>query len=100
MRQFPCKLIRVINGNTVEADFDLCFGVFMPQNIRLFGVADTDEAKASLIKLLPKEFICKTTYNRRGKAGRCLGYIFVEEDNELISINDIMIEKGFGLEDE
>ena len=99
MREFPCKLIRVVNGNTVEADFDLCFGVFMPMNIRLFGVADTNEAKTALINILPKSFICATTYNKRGKAGRCLGYIFVEQDEEMISINEILIQQGFGLPD-
>jgi len=97
MREFPCKLTRVINGNTVEADFDLCFSVFMPMNIRLFGVAESDEAMTTLIKILPKSFICTTSYNRRGKAGRCLGYIFVEQDGVSISINELMIQQGFGL---
>ena len=99
MREFPCKLLRVVNGNTVEGDFDRCFGVFMPMNIRLLGVSDTNEAMTALIKILPKEFICTTSYNKRGKAGRCLGHIFVEQDGEMISINDILIHQGFGLPD-
>jgi hypothetical protein len=99
MREFPCKLIRVVNGNTVEGDFDLCFGVYMPMNIRLFGVADTNEAMTALIKILPKEFICATTYNKRGKSGRCLGYIFVEHEGIMISINELLIQQGFGLSD-
>lgn len=98
MREFPCKLIRVANGNTVEATFDLCFGVYMPMNIRLYGVEQTDEAMGALIKLLPREFICETTYNRRGKAGRCLGQIYkIDADGNKININDILIEQGHGL---
>jgi hypothetical protein len=99
MRDFPCKLISVTNGNTIEADFDLCFGVRMKLNIRLFGVADTKEAKADLIALLPREFICETSYNKRGKVGRCLGKIFVlAEDGERININELLIARGHQLE--
>jgi len=99
MREFPCKLIRVVNGNTVEANFDLSFGVFMPLNIRLFGVDHSDEAMTALIKMLPREFICGTTYNRRGKSGRCLGQIYVEIDETRININEMMIVQGYGLSD-
>jgi len=65
----------------------------------LFGVADTNEAMTALIKILPKEFICATTYNKRGKSGRCLGYIFVEHEGIMISINELLIQQGFGLSD-
>ena len=95
MREFPCKLIRVVNGNTVEADFDLCFGVTMTINIRLFGVAQTPAAMTALIKSLPKEFICETTYNKRGKVGRCLGQIYKIDSNGVrININELLIEQG------
>jgi hypothetical protein len=98
MREFPCQLIRVINGNTVEADFDLCFGVTIRLNIRLFGVDDSDKAMTALIKMLPRNFICETTYNKRGKVGRCLGQIYmIDQDGIRININEQMLLQGFVL---
>lgn len=98
MREFPCQLVRVITGNTIEADFDLCFGITMRLNIRLFGVDDSEKAMMALIKLLPRNFICETTYNKRGKVGRCLGQIYVlDEDGNRININEQMIYQGFVL---
>jgi DNA-binding transcriptional regulator LsrR (DeoR family) len=98
MREFPCHLIRVVNGNTIEADFDLSFGVVMRLNIRLFGVGNTNEAMYTLIRLLPSDFICETTYNKRGKVGRCLGQIFkIDDCNNRININEQLIEQGFAL---
>ena len=98
MREFPCHLIRVVNGNTVEAEFDLSFGVMMRLNIRLFGVDNTDAAMTALIKALPREFICETTYNRRSKVGRCLGQLFkIDTDGNRININEQLITQGFAL---
>lgn len=98
MREFPCQLIRVVNGNTVEAEFDLCFGVLMRLNIRLFGVADTEPAMTSLINLLPKQFICTTTFNKRSKVGRCLGQILVPDTTDTcININEVLIAQGYGI---
>jgi hypothetical protein len=97
MRKFPCQLIRVINGNTVEAEFDLCFGVTMRLNIRLFGVNASPEAMTDLIKILPKNFICETTFNKRSKVGRCLGHIFVEDSDGCININEVLIAQGHNL---
>jgi hypothetical protein len=98
MREFPCQLLHVINGNTAEAEFDLGFGVFIKIHIRLFGVSNTDETKTALIKILPRKFICTTTYSKRGKVGRCLGHIYTEnDDGTLVSINDQLIAQGFAL---
>lgn len=99
MREFPCKLIRVVNGNTVEAEFDLCFDLFTRINIRLFGIGDTNEAMTFLINMLPSEFTCRTTYNKRSKRGRCLGYIYIlDDDGNEININDIMVANGLAID--
>jgi hypothetical protein len=95
MREFPCQLIRVINGNTIEADFDLYFGVTMRLNIRLFGVIDSPDAMTALIKILPKQFVCATTFNKRSKVGRCLGHLyFVDPEDTCININEVLIAQG------
>lgn len=97
MREFPCRLIRVINGNTVEAVFDLGFGIFTTKNIRLFGVDQSDKAMTALIKAMPREFLCQITYSKRGKEGRVLGQVFKDDQEDRININDMMIDQGFAL---
>jgi hypothetical protein len=98
MREFPCQLLHVINGNTAEAEFDLGFGIFTKIHIRLFGVSNTDESKTALIKLLPRKFICTTTYSKRGKVGRCLGHIYIEHsDGTKVCINDLLIAQGYAI---
>lgn len=95
MYEYPCRLIRIVSGNTVEADIDLGFGLSIKQRIKLFGIDDTEEARVALVKLLPREFVCRTVYNKRGKVGRCLGHVFKEDDQgELININELMINQG------
>ena len=96
MFEYPCRMIRVINGNTVEADIDLGFGISIKQNIRLYGIDNTDASMTALIKALPKEFICKTIYNKRGKIGRVLGVLFKEDEaGNLININELLTAQGF-----
>jgi endonuclease YncB( thermonuclease family) len=88
-------MIRVINGNTVEADIDLGFGISIKQNIRLFGIDNTDESMTALIKALPRDFICQTIYNKRGKIGRVLGVLFREDENGVrVNINEALIAQG------
>lgn len=97
MYEYPCRLIRVNNGNTIEADIDLGFGISIKQKIRLFGVdaVESDAGKATLATAIPTEFIVKTIYSKRGKIGRVLGIIFKEDSNgNLININELLIEQG------
>ena len=45
MFEYKCKLVRVIDGDTVDIDIDLGFGVWMKkQRIRLYGI-DTPESR-------------------------------------------------------
>lgn len=89
-------MIRITNGNTIESEIDLGFGLSLKMNIKLFGVDDTEEAKTFLIKNLPREFVCRTNYTKRGKAGRVLGEVFVpDEQGNLLNINELMIKQGF-----
>ncbi len=106
MYEYKCRLIRVIDGNTVEADVDLGFNIRINQKIRLFGVEATnpqtadkqtiDAEIAKLKSMVPREFIVQTILNKRSKIGRCLGIIFVETETEIarININDELILRG------
>jgi micrococcal nuclease len=105
MYEYKCQLIRVIDGNTVEADIDLGFNVRIKQKIKLYGVEATnnhqadktivDEERARLKALLPREFLVQTILSKRGKIGRCLGVIYVETaDDTRININEELINRG------
>ena len=39
MYEYRCKIVKVIDGDTVDVDIDLGFGVWMKkQRIRLYGI--------------------------------------------------------------
>jgi len=94
MYQYRAKLIKVVDGDTVDAMIDLGFGVWTKKRIRLGGIdawesrtRDKEEkakglkAKEYLKQLLDdhgNEFIIEST--EVGKYGRCIGYIFVGDD--------------------
>ena len=91
--EFKAHLVRVVDGDTIDADIELGFSVFMRDRIRLMGI-DTPEsrtrnleekswgmaAKHRLIELLAEadgEFILKTEDMEKGKFGRVLGTIMI-----------------------
>ena len=91
--EFKAKLVRVVDGDTIDADIELGFSIFMRDRIRLMGI-DTPEsrtrnleekswglaAKHRLIELLAEtdgEFILKTEDMEKGKFGRVLGTIMI-----------------------
>ena len=47
MYEYKCKLVRVVDGDTIDVDIDLGFGVWMRnQRIRMYGI-DTPESRTS-----------------------------------------------------
>ena len=108
MYTYKANLIRVIDGDTIDAEIDLGFGVFIRQRVRLYGIntpesrtKDLEEkerglaAKQRLTELLKKQFIIETILNKRGKFGRILGTIYVEDADSTININQQLVEEGF-----
>jgi len=92
MYEYRVKIVKVIDGDTVDVDIDLGFGVWMmDERVRIIGI-DTPEsrtrdkiekkfglaAKARLKSLLGKSCVLKTEVNKngedmKGKFGRILG---------------------------
>ena len=109
MYEYKCIILRVIDGDTVDVDIDLGFGIWRHrERVRLLGI-DTPEsrtrdlvekkfglaAKAKLKSLLGKTTVLKTTINKKGvdmkgKFGRVLGD-FLQNDK---SVAKIMCETG------
>ena len=108
MFEYSCKLVKVIDGDTIDIDIDLGFGVWLRnQRIRMYGIdtpesrtRDLDEkkyglaAKAFLTDMLDdSHLILKTHKDERGKFGRILGEIWRTTNFADQSINNYMIEK-------
>ena len=105
MFEYKCKLVRVIDGDTVDIDIDLGFGVWLrKQRIRMYGI-DTPESRTRDLEekkygLAAKEFLqkwtgageltIKTHKDAKGKFGRILGELWTFDTN----INEKMIERN------
>ena len=115
MFEYPCKVIKVIDGDTADVDIDLGFGVWLKnQRIRFFGI-DTPEsrtsdkvekiygkaAKAFVLKYLPKGSTTTliTHKDAKGKYGRILGEfrVYNAETDAWVILNQLMIDKHYGV---
>jgi micrococcal nuclease len=109
MYEYRCVVVKIIDGDTVDVDIDLGFGVWMrKERIRLYGI-DTPEsrtrdleekkyglaAKKYLTEMLddPKGIVLKTQKDKSGKFGRILGELWRTSNYADQSINDYMIDK-------
>ena len=93
--EYSCKIVRVVDGDTVDVDIDLGFGVWMHnERVRLHGIdtpesrtRDLEEKKFGLLAkdqvdhFLPKGSIqtLVTVKDKVGKFGRILGKFKIED---------------------
>jgi micrococcal nuclease len=98
----------VVDGDTVDVDIDLGFGIWMKnERIRLFGIdtpesrtRDKEEKKYGLAAKMFLEnmlddtkIIMKTNKDAEGKFGRILGSFWRTTNYADQSINDYLVEK-------
>ena len=95
MYEYSCKIVRVVDGDTVDVDIDLGFGVWMHnERVRLHGIdtpesrtRDLEEKKFGLLaKDQVKHFLPEgsiqtlvTVKDKVGKFGRILGKFKIED---------------------
>ena len=111
--EYDVKVIKVVDGDTVDVDIDLGFGVTLTdERVRIMGI-DTPEsrtrdkvedlfgeaAKARLKVLMKGGGKLITTEDRKGedmkgKFGRILGDFKVDYNGEMKKVTDIMTEEG------
>ena len=106
MYEYKAKLIRVIDGDTIDCYIDLGFNVTLKERVRLKGIdtpetrtRDLDEkkkglaAKQRVIDLFENvsEFIVITEIHK-GKYGRILGTIMLPDHK--ISLNEMLLKEG------
>ena len=107
MYEYRVKIVKVVDGDTVDVDIDLGFGVWLKkQRVRLYGI-DTPEsrtrdlvekrfgnmAKAYLKDRLSGGAVLGTRLDKKGKFGRILGEFFVLDTDQKINVNEELISK-------
>ena len=111
MYEYKANLVKVVDGDTVDVDIDLGFGVWLKdERVRIMGI-DTPESRTSdkveklfgiaaknrVIALLGenvvlKTFAAKDGEDMKGKFGRILGDFYIGQDKKLLT--EIMIDEG------
>ena len=109
--EYNCKIVRVVDGDTVDVDIDLGFGIWMhKERVRLHGI-DTPESRTRDLEekkygLLAKEQILfflpegsmqtlVTVKDKAGKFGRILGKFKIVDPVTAYdtTVNDWMIKE-------
>ena len=114
MYEYRCKILRVVDGDTVDVDIDRGFGVWRhKQRIRMYGI-DTPESRTRdlvekkyglMAKELVKRFIPEGTMQTiitekddKGKYGRILGKFKIEFKEQETTLNEWMVTNHYGVE--
>ena len=114
MYEYRCKILRVVDGDTVDVDSDLGFGMCMhKERVRMMGI-DTSESRTrdkveKKFGLASKQFVkdmmpvgskqvLKTQIDRsgedkKGKFGRILGDFLIDGKK----LTETMIKEGYGV---
>jgi micrococcal nuclease len=108
MFEYSCNIVRVVDGDTVDVDIDLGFGVWIKnQRIRLYGI-DTPESRTRdlrekfygkyaasyLSERIGDKCVLRTKKDKAGKYGRILGEFIAYDPktDSTRSINEMMIQ--------
>ena len=113
MYTYNIEVIRVIDGDTIDAKIDLGFDVSVKKRIRFMGIntpesrtRDKEEkkrglaAKARVQELLDGAQEIQLKSHGVGKFGRCLGELnlYNESSITMVNLNKTLIEEGHAVE--
>ena len=112
MYVYPCKVLNIVDGDTIDIELDLGFHIKMKERVRLIDV-DTPEvfgpnavAAGQVASDYSKRWIEERTargvflyeskrYNARDKYGRSLGYLrWLGVGGEKETLNEALIASG------
>ena len=116
MYNYKINLLRVVDGDTIDAEIDLGFDIKVKKRIRFLGI-NTPESRTRNLEekargLAAKDRVkqllegCENINLRShgvGKFGRCLGEIFLDrvdgsEKLTLVSLNELLISEKHAVE--
>jgi micrococcal nuclease len=108
MYRYNASVLKVVDGDTIDAMIDLGFSVWVKKRIRLYGIDAPEtrtrnleekargfQTKERLVELLEKsdnKFVLVS--HGVGKYGRCLGTILINDTD----INQLLIKEGLAEE--
>ncbi len=103
------KVLKVVDGDTIDVDIDLGFNISYTQRVRLAGIdtpeSRTKDAKEKVLGLEVKEKLKKSIDAAKvvvvktelpdssEKYGRILGWVYLDGDTK--SLNEQLIEEGY-----
>ena len=103
---YQAEIVRVVDGDTVDAFVDLGFDMHSKQRVRLFGIntpecrtRDKEEKKRGLaakarLKVMLGESnnkcVIKTRLDKKGKFGRVLGVLYAND----VNLNSGLVNEG------
>lgn len=101
MYEYKAKVIKVYDGDTITVLIELGFGVTFKEKVRLYGINTPEirgkERPDGLIsrdrlreRILDKDVIIKTLKDKKGKYGRYIAEVYLEEEN----INNWLVSEG------
>lgn len=106
---YRAKVIKIIDGDTIDVDLDLGFNITARKRLRFLGI-DTFElrgeekekgilARNRLEELLSnKEVFVQTEMDEKGKYGRVLAWIWILSEETLINVNEQLLREEHGTE--
>lgn len=103
MFEYFCKVVRVVDGDTIDVNIDLGFNIWHKGRVRLAGI-DTPESrtrnkaekvlglasKARLKEILKGQKVSILCTKEKGKFGRILAEIMIDDRN----VNKQLMEEG------
>jgi len=115
MYEYKARIVKIVDGDTVDVDIDLGFGIWLKdERVRIMGI-DTPESRTSdklekifglaakerLKKLLGpyaklKTRVAKDGEDMRGKFGRVLGdfEVYYHLEDRYTTVTDVLIKEG------
>jgi len=112
--EYKCKVLKVVDGDTVDVDIELGFGIVLTdERVRVMGI-DTPESRTSdkvedlfgeaakkrVKELMENDVILITQEDKhgedmKGKFGRILGDFYVERyEGKREKLTEVMIDEG------
>ncbi len=116
MYSYKINLLRVVDGDTIDAEIDLGFDIKVKKRIRFMGI-NTPESRTRNLEEKARGLAAKDRVKQLlegceninlkshgvGKFGRCLGEIFLDrvdgsEKLTLVSLNELLISENHAVE--
>ena len=110
--QYRAKVLRVVDGDTIDVELDLGFDITYKARVRFVGIntpeSRTRDLEEKALGLAATDFvgrwlleecgmnpIIETSLDKKGKFGRVVGRI---KNDERVCLNDVLIEEGHATE--